>query len=715
MEESSAMPLPTPQERPHREGRNRRLGAVLGPILIFCFFAASGFLVGSVRWLQHDLPPPSALREFRTPLVTRVYDANGELITEFFVEKRVPVPLSSVSPDFVDAILAVEDRRFKQHWGIDLSGVIRATLRDLRARRRAEGGSTITQQLARNVFLTPEKTWPRKLKEALLALRIERLYSKDEILELYLNQICFGHGAYGVEAASQLFFGKHADELTLAESALLAGIPRRPARYSPFDHPDAALARRDVVLKAMVETGCLAADEAEAAAHEQLTVRAPERAPNEAPYFIEEIRRQIEGRYGPDFIYHEGVSIHTTLDLNLQRIANRVLEQGLVTLEAIYDLEEARDTETDSLRSGPPTYLQGALVCIDPRTGAVRAMVGGRDFQASQFNRATQARRQPGSAFKPFVYTAAIDNGFTPADMILDSPIVVETPEDIWRPANYDERFLGPTDIRTGLALSRNLMAVRLLRQVGTRTVISYARRMGIKSPLEDVLSLALGSCGVNLIEITSAYGVFANGGVRAEPFLISQIHDQDGTPIFGAQPWEEVALTPQTTCVMVSMLESVVDAGTARRTRALGFTLPAGGKTGTTNDFTDAWFIGFTPSLVCGVWVGFDELRPIADGASGAVAALPVWAAFMKEATEGEPPLEFPEPPGIVRRVICVETGLLATDACPEQREDIFIAGTEPTVPCDLHRLRIIHLLDRTDDFERLDRRSLVDDPFGL
>jgi penicillin-binding protein 1A len=699
-----------------RGARRRHIWPVTGVVILFLAFAASGFLVGSIRWLQRDLPPPSALREFRSPLVTRIYDANGEFITEFYLEKRVPVPLSRVSPQFIDAILAIEDRRFRQHWGIDLSGVIRATLRDLRARRRAEGASTITQQLARNLFLTPEKTWPRKIKEALLALQIERLYSKDEILELYLNQICFGHGAYGVEAASQLYFGKHANELTLAESALLAGIPRRPVRYSPFDNPEAALARRNVVLRVMVEAECISAEEAAAAAEEPVVVQRPELIPNEAPYFVESVRKRIEDRFGPDFIYHEGASIETTLDLRLQRIANHVLEEGLASLEHIYRLSDARDTATESLPQGPPRYLQGALVCIDPKTGAVRALVGGRDFQASQFDRATQARRQPGSAFKPFVYTAAVDNGFTPVDIILDSPIVVETPLDVWRPANYDGQFIGPASLRIGLALSRNLMAVRLLRRVGTRTVISYARRMGIKSDLQDVLSLALGSCEVTLLELTSAYGVFANGGVRAEPFFISRVTDRDGNAVYEANPWEEVALTPQTTYIMVSLLESVMNAGTARRARLLGLTAPAGGKTGTTNDFTDAWFIGFTPDLVCGVWVGFDELKPIAEGASGAVAALPIWTAFMKEAIgEEQEPKEFDVPPGIVQRLICAETGLLATDACPEVREEVFIAGTEPTVACDIHRLRIIHLLDRTHDFNMLDRRALADDPFGL
>lgn len=653
------------------------------------------------------MPPSSALEQYHPPLITRVFAGTGELLAEFYIEKRASTSLDEIPKYLIDATLTMEDRSFYRHWGVNIFSITKAFFQNIRAGRVVRGASTITQQLAKNLFLTPERSLVRKLKEALLAIEIERRYSKDEILGMYLNQIYYGCGAYGVEAAAKTYFSKSVSELALQECALLVGLARYP--LSPVEHPESALRRRAVVLHAMTRTGAISREEAEQAGRAPLELNPAKPSRNEAPYFVEWIRRKIEAEFGSDMLYREGVTIHTTLDLDLQRAANEAVEQVLVGFEKQYDFKTKRDTipfPADSARPIRTEYIQGALVALDPHTGELKAMVGGRDFSDSEFNRATQARRQPGSSFKPFVFTAAIDNGFTPADIVIDAPIVVQIGDSLYSPSNYDDTFLGPVTLRRGLALSRNLVAIRLLRAIGGRTAVEYARKMGIESRLENVLSLALGSCAVRLLELTSALGVLANSGVRVEPFAIQKILDRDGKVIYENRTFEQQVLSPQTAYVVTNMMESVLNEGTAIDARTLGFHHPAAGKTGTTDDYTDAWFIGFTPELICGVWVGFDQMKRIARKATGARFALPIWIKFMKQAVEDYPPTEFEPPPGIAKEKICQKTGVLATPFCPAVRTEVFIEGTQPGDTCRVHRQESLPLDEY--NFEQMDRRSL-------
>lgn len=680
---------------------------ILSAIFSFCF----GISFSVFRWLVSDLPPVAALEKVEPPTISKVYDINGNVIYEFYEERRMPVPLKKVPDELINAFLSMEDRRFRSHWGVDMFRLAKAMLVNLKAGRIKQGASTITQQLARNLFLTLERTWVRKLKEAFLAIQIERIYSKDEILELYLNQINFGHGVYGVEAASQLYFGKSVEELTLPESCMLAAMPKAPSLYSPYNNLEALTRRMGLVLNAMVDNGKITRSEASRSKEVTITIKPRGLRPNEAPYFVEEVRKEVQARFGSESLYRDGLQIHTTLDLSLQKIANQALEEWIEALEDEYAYEYTLSNyDPDSMSSSPIPYLEGALLAVEPMTGYVKAMVGGRDFSHSQFNRAVQAWRQAGSAFKPFVYTAAIDNKFTPSYRILDAPIVVEAGDTIWRPSNYDERFLGLTTLRTGLALSRNLVAVRLISLVGPQTVIEYARRIGIEGNLKNVLSLALGSCEVTLRGMVSAYSTIANRGLKVKPRMIIKVLDSQGRILYRAEHEEEEVLSPQTAYIMTNMLESVVNNGTAIGARLRGFTAPAAGKTGTTNDFTDAWFIGFTPDLICGVWVGFDEKKSIGEKASGAKAALPIWDRFMKEALGEGPYREFVPPAGIVRVPICTVTGLLPSPGCPEVREETFIAGTEPQDTCKVHAFSIEE--DRVGRrFEELDREFLEEE----
>ena len=663
------------------------------------------------RWLVRDLPPVAALEKVEPPTISKVYDINENVIYEFYQERRMPVPLKKVPKELIDAFVSMEDRRFRSHWGVDMFRLAKAMLINLKAGRIKQGASTITQQLARNLFLTLERTWVRKLKEAFLAVQIERIYSKDEILELYLNQINFGHGVYGVEAASQLYFGKSVDELTLPESCMLAAMPKAPSLYSPYDNLEALTGRMELVLNAMVDNGKITEAEAMQAREATITIHPRGLRPNEAPYFVEEVRKDVQARFGAESLYRDGLQIYTTLDLRLQQIASRVLEEWVQALEGEYNYEYTLSNyDPDSMPNSPIPYLEGALLAIEPITGYVKAMVGGRDFSHSQFNRAVQAWRQAGSAFKPFVYTAAMDNGFTPSYRILDAPIVVEAGDTIWRPSNYDERFLGLTTLRTGLALSRNLVAVRLISLVGPQTVIEYARRMGIEGNLKNVLSLALGSCEVTLHGMVVAYSTIATRGLKVRPRIIIKVLDSDGRVLHREERHEERVLSSETAYMMTDMLESVLNNGTAIGARIRGFTAPAAGKTGTTNDFTDAWFIGFTPDLICGVWVGFDEKRSIGERASGAKAALPIWDRFMKEALGEGPYREFARPAGIVKVPICTATGFLPSPGCPEVREEVFISGTEPEDTCRIHAFSTEEDKEGRK-FEELDREFIEED----
>jgi penicillin-binding protein 1A len=661
-------------------------------LVMVALFGAAGAVFGIVQWLGADLPSPEQLTAFQAPVKTLVFDARGRVLHEFYKENRSVIPLKQVPRNLINATLSTEDRNFYEHWGVDLWGVARAAATNVLKMRRAEGGSTITQQLARNLFLTHERTVTRKLKEVALAVRIERTYSKDQILQMYFNQIYFGEGAYGVEAASKTFFGKPVQELTLSECALLAGLPANPSLYSPRRRPNAALARRSKVLRNMLVTKSITQVEFDNAMHAPLGVTSVRYSNDRAPYFVEMVRQHLEERYGSNAVYESGLKIYTTLDLDLQQVAERALDKQLTSLESELKLKQTFakfvPEEGDSARlvQGTP-YLQGALVAIDPHTGAIRALIGGRDFNQSNFNRAIQARRQSGSAFKPFVYVAAMDNGFRPTDVIVDEPVSFPAGDGtLYQPANYDRTFRGPVTLRYALQQSINIPAIKLLRKVGTSLVASYARRMGIKSPIGQNLSMALGSSEVTLLELTSAYGVFANGGVRNDPLFILRVEDKNGTVLEKNTPRPTEVLSAQTSAVMTSMLESVMDHGTGHPARDRGFLLPAAGKTGTMDEYMDAWFEGYIPSLVCGVWVGFDQKKTIGPNMTGARAALPVWTDFMIGATRGRPVEDFSMPVGTVTRQVCSETGMLATDACPDVTNEMFNEGSEPTEYCSAH-----------------------------
>jgi len=679
---------------PHTPMRAFRTGLVVG-LLAVCL--AAGSAVGVFLYFRRTLPSLTSLESIVPPVKTVIYDRSGTPISELFQENRVIIPLEEVPKDLVGAFLATEDRRFRAHWGVSLLDNVRALWVDIRKGKSAQGGSTITQQLARNLFLSHEKRLTRKIREALLAIEIEKRYTKDEILGMYLNQIYFGHGAYGVESAARLYFDKSARDLTLPECAILAGIPKNPGGYSPIRHPAASMERARVILDLMVGAGSITREDAERAKKELRPSPDRRGRVREAPYFIEYVRQELLTRFPPEVLYGGGLRIETSLDLELQRAAEKILEEHLSDLERsrrykhrLSDESEEIESEAAAASRKETPYIQGALLAMDPRTGEIRAMIGGRDFGDSHFNRAVQARRQPGSAFKVFVYTAAIDRGMTPADICLDAPLVIPIAgNDDYVPQNIDGEFRGPMTVRDALKKSINIPAIRTLLTLTPEVVVDYARRLGVKGDLRAVPSLALGSSEVTLLELTTAFAVFPNQGIRTEPYAILRVLDREGHVLEESRPRRHEALNPQTAYIMTSLLESVVNEGTAARVRAKGFRGAAAGKTGTTNDYTDNWFIGFTPGLVCGVWVAFDKKETIGEDQTGSRTALPIWIDFMTAAGRTEdPPFERPE--GLVDREICVETGTLAKTGCPETRWEIFRAGHEPTAHCGSHGGRL-------------------------
>ncbi|MBI3292214.1 MAG: PBP1A family penicillin-binding protein [Elusimicrobia bacterium] len=658
-----------------------------------------------------ELPPITSLDRYTPSLTTKLYDIHNQLITELFTERRSFIPLNQIPVDLQNAFIAIEDNRFFTHWGIDLRGISRAAAANLRRRRMTEGGSTITQQLSKVIFLTQEKTLQRKLKELLLAIQLERNFSKQEIFQLYLNQIYFGNGAYGVESASRIYFGKHVKDLQLAECALLAGLPRLPQRYSPFHHPDLARGRRAVVLARMRERGFITREEeARANAFPLNTQRFPIPT-GVAPYFVEQIRLELEPIYGSNAIYRGGLSIYTTLDLHLQQTAETVLEKNLAAFDA--KRPKTRRPQRPSVQFSTDTVkVQGAFVAVDPKTGGIRMMVGGRDFRQSQFNRVTQAFRQPGSTFKPFVWTAALEHGFTPATIVPDAPIAFQydgrnwqllekLPEgyklhsstgmpavgSLWVPANWDNKFFGPVTLRRGLAHSRNLVSIRLVDRVGPATVVDYAHRLGIQNQLQPVLSIALGTELVTLLEMTSAFGALDNAGIATEPFMVLRVEDKDGKVLEDNTPKEREVLAPQTAYLVVNLMKAVVEEGTGRRAKALG--RPVAAKTGTTQDWRDLWFIGMTPDLVVGAWMGYDDYSPLGKDYTSAGTVVPWWTEFMAEAVKDTPVRDFPIPDGITFAKIDEETGQLASWGCRRLVLEAFRKGTEPTELCSVDHTR--------------------------
>ncbi len=641
--------------------------------------AAGG--IGAYYYFSYGLPRIETLKDYTPPLVTEVYSCDGELIGEFYKERRYIVDLAHISPHLIQAIIAAEDDRFFEHSGINIWSIFRAALKNIQSFEIRQGGSTITQQIVKSILLTPERSFSRKIREAILARRIERSLSKDEILTLYLNQIYFGRGAYGVEAAARVYFDKPAAELSLAESAFLAGLPKAPNYYRVGER---ALKRRHYVLERMRSQGYISGQQLQAADNESLVFPEPEDINTQmAPYFVEHVRQEIERRFGSDTLYEGGLYIETTLDMGMQKAAQAAVLTGLADYET---RQEIPDNAT--------SRVQGALLCLNPHSGHIKAMVGGRDFTRSEFNRALQAQRQPGSGFKPIIYAAALDKGYTPASIIVDSPVIFEvndkdTERTFWQPQNYSNRFSGPTTFREALTHSRNIITIKIMKDIGIHYVIQYAKKLGINGKFPRDLSLALGTCGVSLLDMVKAYSAFCAQGVYANPFVITGVRDRSGELVESHQTRLVSAISPQTAYIMTNLLKNVVDEGTGWRVRKLN--RPCAGKTGTTNDERDAWFLGYTPELVTGVWVGYDDYTPLGKHETGSRAASPIWLDFMQDVLEAEPKKSFSIPDGIVFVRIDPDTGYYPDPSTDEVIYECFKEGTLPTpfTGAELERVR--------------------------
>jgi penicillin-binding protein 1A len=783
----------TQERKPPPRRWLRGLLTAVGFTSVFCLAAAG---TGSYLLYQHfteAMPDISLLKSYQPSLITTVYADDETPVAQFFVERRVLIPLDKIPTMLKEATLAVEDARFYSHEGIDFIGIARAAWSNVQAGEVVEGASTVTQQVAKMLFLTHRKTFERKAREIFLAMRMERLLSKDEILEIYLNQTYYGHGAYGVEAASNVYFGKNVADLTLDEATLMAGLPKAPTAYSPYNAPDRALRRRAHVLRRMVETGFITSEEETRAQGAALRLRPRQETTVKAPYFIEHVRRYLEEQYGSTLLYRGGLKVYTTLDLSLQEAAEAALRRGLIKNDqrrgyrgplghlnvshgdqidwekvrqipwpeehspltvltrrvraVVVTLDDRRvqvrweggegsipleamtwayapnpdiDSERRRLRRpsdalkvgdviladlidsgehGKKTTLalaqepivQGGLVALEPHTGYLRALVGGYDFSRSQFNRATQAVRQPGSAFKPIIYATAIQKGFSPARVMVDAPIVHEQADGkIWKPSNYDGNFWGLITLAEALAHSRNIIAIKLLESVGVKNVLEYARRMGIRSPMAPTLALGLGASGLTPLELTTAYNVFASQGVRHDPMAVRWVEDAEGQVLEKHAALGERVMSEQQAFVMTSMLQGVVQRGTGTRAKVLS--RPVAGKTGTTNDFIDAWFVGYSPTLVAGVWVGIDDRESLGTKETGGRAALPIWIEFMQQALERMPVQDFIAPPHIRLVRIHPRTGITSD---PASGSTIQIALAEETTP-RAAQVRAVQTVDR-------------------
>ena len=662
-------------------------------------------MTGWVAWFSYDvtagLPDRSALRSIgNMAQSTTLYDAANEPVFTIYKEQRIEVPFDQISPHLIKAVLSVEDQRFYQHSGIDAVRIAAALQRNLLEGRRAEGGSTITQQLARQTFLSRDKTYRRKAKEVILAGYLENMYSKDDILELYLNKVYFGDGLYGVEAASRGYFGKSASDLTLDEAALLAGLIQSPSTYAPTVNLDRAIARRNVVLQTMVDSGAI--DEATAARARRAPVRLVdglEKKEDFGLYFKEQVRRELVDRFGWERVAQGGLRVYTTMDSELQKASEAIVEKGVSEIERRAGFKYPR-RGTQIAKSGQgPDYLQGALVSLDPATGYVQALVGGRDFNESPFNRAVQAKRQSGSAFKPFVFAAALESGYTPASVITRLNDPIGTLEGDWVPEDEHSRSSSMT-LRTALRTSSNRAAVQLLNAIGIPTAVGFVEKLNVGTP-PSVPSLALGASEVTLLALTSAYGAFAAEGVVRPPVFIRRVDDSDGNVLYQDPQAAQRAVSRATAFLISSMLADVVNAGTAYRARESGYMVPAAGKTGTTNDYVDAWFVGYTPHRVTGVWIGFDRPKTIIANGYGGELAVPIWASFMKVATREDRPDWFERPPEVIGVSVCRVSGKLANSGCSavptvtsdgyvEVRSQVyteyFVKGTEPTSFCPIH-----------------------------
>jgi penicillin-binding protein 1A len=766
----------------------RQPGAILGRLVKWSLFMAfmlmlmgATALVGIYFYLSDDLPKITSLADYHPSIITTVYSDDNRKIAEFYKERRIVVPLSKIPVQLQQAFIAAEDARFYKHQGIDFFSIIRAFIKNIEAGAIVQGGSTITQQVTKSFLLTPERSYERKIKEAILAYRIDKAFTKEEVLYLYLNQIYLGHGAYGVEAAAENYFGKSVSELNLAECAILAGLPQAPSRYSPFRFPERAKQRQIYVLNRMLAEGFINNNEVTEAIDVKMDIK-PRRNwyIEEVPIYTEHIRRYVEKKYGKDALYTQGLKIYAAVNIEMQKAARKEIEKGLRDLDlrrgyrgpethlapeeiegfnderqallletpltdgattkgvvidvndksgtatvrmgdargtlSIEDMGWARKPNPDlafyqarvkkvsqvlkigdviqvrvikkqesanlwnlSLEQVPDA--QSALLCIEAETGLVKVMVGGRDFMESQFNRAIQSRRQPGSAFKPIIYAAALDKGFTAATEIIDAPIVFEDEVNdfTWKPKNYGKKFYGPTLLREALTKSRNVVTIKILQKIGIDYCIDYARKLGIESELARDLSIALGSSGVSLLELVNAYAVFANQGYLVEPAFITKIEDRFGNILEEMNPSRERVIDKSTAYIMTSLLESVVKEGTGKRVKALK--RPVAGKTGTTNDLQDAWFVGYTPRFISGVWVGFDNGLTLGKGETGSRTASPIWLGFMDAILKDKPVRVFQVPEGVVFAKIDAKTGLLPI---PESRNTIFECFKEGTVPSE-------------------------------
>jgi penicillin-binding protein 1A len=776
--------------------------------------------VGAYLYVAKSLPRVDTLADYRPPIITRVLSDDGTVIAELYEERRIIVPVSRMPKQLIQAFVAAEDSNFFKHKGIDIASIIRAAAKNIEAGGIVQGGSTITQQVAKSLLLTPERKFKRKFKEAILAYRMEKRLSKEEILYLYLNQIYLGHGAHGVQTAAENYFDKNVEELTLAECSMLAGLPKAPSRYSPYRHYERAKSRQVYVLGRMVSEGFITQAEADQAQAEELDIRPRiNQHITNAAYFTEQVRRYLEETYGEEQLYKGGLEIHTSMNLDMQLAAQAAVQanlrdhdkrQGYRGPLAILTEEEATgffqqqveafvekppqvgdiieaiisgaDNKTLHLRfadregrialktakwAGPPQLVkrttvptgnateaatrlppgakvqariidipaegfwqltleqdaeaQGALLALDPHTGQIKVMVGGYDFRTSQFNRVLQARRLPGSAMKPLIYAAALDKGYTPATVILDTPLIykerLETGEiKEWKPKNYSKRFYGAVPLRTALAKSHNVITIKILEDIGVRYAANYARKLGITSQLAEDLTLGLGSSALTPMELARSYAVLANGGVRVMPTYINKIFDRDGKILesndpadfpSGPQPGQKLigqsrdrVISPETAYLTTNLLESVVQKGTGWRAKSLK--RPVAGKTGTTNDLKDAWFIGYTQQLLAVSWVGYDIEKPLGKKETGSKAAAPAWVSFMAKANEDIPVKHFPVPDNIEFRPIDPQTGLLAPEDSPEIVIEAFAPNTAPV------RYAIEEKTPEAKDFFRLDMDEL-------
>jgi penicillin-binding protein 1A len=664
-------------------------------------FGTGGLVAGWLLVCANGQCPNAASLDGYTPRQTsRVYAIDGRFLAELGLERRTVTRLDDIPPIVRQAFITTEDKRFYSHPGIDFVRIFGSVAANVVRGGFAQGFSTITMQLARNIFperLTREKSVIRKLREAKVALDIERRYGKDQILELYLNQIYFGNGAFGVESASQRYFGKSVRDLGLPEAALLAALPKAPERYNPRRNPDRAIQRRNVVVELLRRDGRVSDTDASLARAFPLQLAQRGEAGDVAPYFVEWVRRQLDEQFGRQ-LYEQGLKVYTTLDIDMQLAAERALEQQLAAIEGgkygaykhrTYEQYVARADDDERTAPGVTPYLQGAFVAIDPVTGGVRAMVGGRDYDDSKFNRATQALRQPGSTFKPIVFAEAIQEGHTTTELLVDAPLAVpQSGGGTWSPQNYDGRSMGAMPLRRALYLSRNQATVRLGMALGERNVMALAQRLGISTALPPYPSLHIGSADVYPLEMIGAYTAFAANGVRARPTGIVRVEDSKGNVLWTPPPSRTAVLAPAEAWLVTDMLKDVVRRGTAyRAVWGAGFRAPAAGKTGTTNDGADVWFIGYTRDLVAGVWIGLDRPRTIKGNAQGGDLAAPAWTAFMSEVVRRRGmPGDWGRPASLVAVPVDRLSGLRAGPLCPGDRVylDFFVAGTEPVAECD-------------------------------